>query len=71
MATLTLRVSDYEKQAVKELAAAEGKSMKSLLLEGVGVKKRGTIHEAMRDIEEGNVFHYDSVDEFIADAMTW
>ena len=71
MATLTLRVSDYEKQAVKELAAVEGKSMKALLLEAVGIRKRGTIYEAMRDIEEGNILSYDSADDLIADMRTW
>ena len=71
MATLTLRVSDYENQAVKELAAVEGKSMKALLLEAVGIRKRGTIYEAMRDIEEGNILSYDSADDLIADMRTW
>jgi len=71
MATLTLRVSDYEKQAIKELAIAEGKSMKSLLLEAVGVKKRGTIHKAMQDIEQGNVYSFESFDDLCEAIRSW
>lgn len=67
MATLSLRISDNEKRLIKTRAAYEGKTITQFILEATGVKKKGTIHEAMKDLEEGRYQDFNSFEEWQKD----
>lgn len=72
MATLTIRVSDEQKRLIKTRAAFEGKTITDFVLESTGAKKQGTMHQALKDVEEGNVFSYESIEELFEDLdTTW
>ncbi len=71
MTTLALNVSEYEKQAVKERAAAEGKSVESLMLEAIGVREKGTIYEAEKDLKEGRYEEFENFEELTTAIRSW
>ena len=62
MPTLTLRVSEEQKRAIKARAALEGKTMTQLVVDAVVVEP-GSIHEAMENIQNGDI-EYMTVQEF-------
>ena len=64
MATLTIRLSDHQKEQLKNKALLEGKNVAEFLLEAAGITPpKGTIHEAMKDLEEGRYQDFNSLDE--------
>ncbi|MEL7004032.1 MAG: DUF1778 domain-containing protein [Bacteroidota bacterium] len=72
MATLTIRLSDQQKEQLKNKALLEGKNVTEFLLEAAGgTHQRGTIHEAIKDLEEGRYEEYNSFDELSAVIHSW
>ena len=71
MTTLCLRISDEHKRLIKMQAAYEGKTMTDYVLERTLPQKKGTIHQALKDLEEENVTRYENVEELFADMDTW
>lgn len=71
MTTITIRLSENEKKFIKMKAAYEGKSITQYILEVSGVKKRGTLHEAIEDMKNGNYTTHNSLDELFTDMDLW
>lgn len=69
MTTLTLRLSEGEKQQLEEQAATAGKPLERFILDATGIseQKRGTIYEAMEDLKHGRYDEFDSLEELFAD----
>ena len=68
MATLTIRLSEYQKKQLKSKAGLEGKNVTEFLLEAAGItQQRGTIHEAIKDLEEGRYQDFNSFEKWAAD----
>ena len=72
MTTLTIRLSAEQKRLIKTRAAYEGKTVTDLVLESTGViKRQGTIHEAVKDLEEGRYQECNSLEELFSAIRSW
>ena len=72
MTTLTIRLSAEQKRFIKTRAAYEGKTVSELVLESTGViKKQGSIHEAVKDLEEGRFEECNSLEALFSAICSW
>lgn len=67
MTTLTIRLTHEQKRMLKMKAAFHGKTVTDFVLDNTGVKNKGTMHEAVKDLKKGRHDEFDSLEDLFAD----